>query len=41
MQNQLYLYVASSIGKKNKKYESKTLQNIILWALHQKQQVTY
>jgi hypothetical protein len=41
MENQLHLYVASTIGKKNKKYESKALQNKILWALHQKQQVTY
>jgi hypothetical protein len=26
MENQLYLYVASISGKKNKKYESKALQ---------------
>jgi hypothetical protein len=39
--NQLYLYVAFFMGKTNLKYESKALQNIILSALHSKQQMTY
>jgi hypothetical protein len=43
MEIQLYLFVASIIGKKNKnqKYESKAFQNRILSTLHQKQEVTY